>query len=66
MCETLLKQYENNSFILDNLWFSDEAVLHLSGRVNWHNTRIWETENPKEIEEKENNTPKLVVWYAIL
>jgi len=32
MCETLLNHYENNSPILDNIWFSDEAVLHLSGR----------------------------------
>ena len=44
MCEMLLNHYENDPSILDNIWFSDKAVFHLSGRVNWHNTRIWGTE----------------------
>ena len=65
MCETLLNHYENDPYILDNIWFSDEAIFHLSGRVNRHNTRIWETENLKVIEEKERDSPKLVVWCAI-
>jgi len=65
MCETLLNHYENNSSILDNIWFSDEAVFHLAGRVNRYNSRIWRTENPKVIEEKERDSPKLVVWCAI-
>ena len=60
MCETLLNYYENDPSILDNIWFSDEAVFHLYGRVNRHNTRIWETENSKVIEEKERDSPKLV------
>jgi len=57
--------FENDPSILNNIWFSDEAVFHLSGRVNRHNTRIWGTENPKVIEEKERDSPKLVVWCAI-
>jgi len=51
LCEKLLNHYKNKSSILDNIWFSDEAVFHLSGIVNRHNTRIWGTENPKVIEE---------------
>jgi len=43
MCETLFYHYENDPSILDNIWFSDEVVFHLSGRVNRHNTRIWGT-----------------------
>jgi len=27
MCETLLNHYENNSSILDNIWFSDETIF---------------------------------------
>ena len=65
MCKTLLYLYENAPSILDNIWFSDEAIFHLSGRVNRHNTRIWGTENPKVIEEKERDSPKHVVWCAI-
>jgi len=53
MRETLLNHYKNNSFIFDNIWFNDEAIFHLFGRVNRDNTRIWGTENPKVIEEKE-------------
>ena len=34
ICKTLLYYYENNSSILDNIWFSDEAVFRLSGRLN--------------------------------
>ena len=40
MSETLLNHYENNQSILDDIWFSDEAVCYLSGKVNRHNTRI--------------------------
>ena len=65
MCETLLNHYENDPSILDNIWFSDEAVFHLSGKVNRRNTRMWGTKNPKVIEEKERDSPKLVVWCAI-
>jgi len=61
MCEMLLNHYKNNSSILDNIWFSDEPVFYLSGRVNRHNTRIWGTENPKVIEKKERDSSKLVV-----
>ena len=61
MCETLLYYYENDPSILDNIWFSDEAIFHLSERVNRHNTRIWGTENPKVIEEKERDSPKLIM-----
>ena len=46
MWETLLYHNENDPSILDNIWFSDKAVFHLSGRVNRHNTQIWGTENP--------------------
>jgi len=65
MCETLLKHCKNNSSILDNIWFSDEAVFHLSERINRHNTRKWGTENPKVIEEKVRDLSKLIVWCTI-
>ncbi|GFW18794.1 uncharacterized protein TNCV_5132471 [Trichonephila clavipes] len=32
------------------LW-SDEAHFHLSGTVNTHNCRIWDTENPRTFQE---------------
>jgi len=44
MCETDLLNYYETQLL--------RIVLHLSGRVNRHNTRIWGAENPKVIEEK--------------
>ena len=43
VCEMLLNHYENDLSILDDIWFSDEAIFHLSRRVNRHNAQIWET-----------------------
>ena len=37
MCKTLLNHYKISPSILDNIWFSDKVVLHLSGRVYRHN-----------------------------
>ena len=67
MCETLLNHFENDSSIANNvwIWFSDEAAFHLFGTVSRHNTRIWETENPKAILEKKHDSPQLVVWSTI-
>ena len=65
MCETLLHHYERDPLILEHMWFSDEALFHLSGRVNRHNTHIWGTHNPMEIREHKRDTQKLVVWCAI-
>ena len=61
MCETLLNHYKTNPSIVDDIWFSDEAVFHLSEGVNRHNTRIRET----AIQQKEHDLFKLVVWCAI-
>ena len=65
MCETLLHHYETDPAIMEQLWFSDEALFHLSGRVNRHNTRFWGTENPVEVREYKRDSPKLVAWCAI-
>ena len=58
MCETLSDQRDRS--ILEQ-WFSDEAIFHLSGRVNWHNTPIWGLCNPMQIHEHERDMPKLIV-----
>ena len=42
MCETLVHRYEQDPNILEQMWFSDEAVFHTSGKVHRHNTRFWE------------------------
>ena len=56
MCETLLDHFQRDPSILEQMWFSDEAPFHLSGRVNWHNIRIWGLHNPVQIHEHERYT----------
>ncbi|CAI9719875.1 Hypothetical predicted protein [Octopus vulgaris] len=65
MCESLLRHYQNDSQLLENLWFSDVSLFHHSGRVNRHNCRIWGKSKPTEILEHERDSPKLVVWYSM-
>ncbi|GFU79430.1 uncharacterized protein TNCV_871991 [Trichonephila clavipes] len=43
------------------LW-SDEVHFHLSGTVNIHNCRIWDTENPRTFQEIPLHSPKVTVW----
>ncbi|GFX25433.1 uncharacterized protein TNCV_1424171 [Trichonephila clavipes] len=43
------------------LW-CDEAHFHLSGTVNTHNCRIWDTENPRTFQEIPLHSPKVTVW----
>jgi len=43
---------------------NDEATFRLSGKVNRHVVRIWDTENPHEIVEHVLDSPKLSVLCA--
>jgi hypothetical protein len=56
---------EDDSF-LPRLICSDEATLHLSGKVNRHNVRIWGTQNPRETVEHERDSPKVNVFVPFL
>ncbi|KAJ4440044.1 hypothetical protein ANN_08175, partial [Periplaneta americana] len=57
-------QQENYDF-LDCVVFSDESTFHFSGKVNTHNVRIWESENPHEFVQSERNFPKLNGFCAL-
>ena len=45
--------------------FSDEALFHLSGKVNRDNIRIWSLQNPHVTLEHEWDSPKVNVFCAI-
>ena len=45
--------------------FSDEAIFHLSGKVNKATCRIWSTDNPTWITEAPLQSDKVVVWVAL-
>lgn len=44
------------------IMWSDEAHFHLSGTVNTHNCRIWDTTNPRTFQEIPLHSPKVTVW----
>lgn len=48
-----------------NIIFSDEAHFHLNGFVNRQNCRIWGSENPRIIQEKEMHPKRVTVWCAL-
>ena len=62
---SLLHHYQHNPKLLENLWFSNESIFHLSSWVNRHNCRIWGKSNPKSFREDELDSPKLMVWCAM-
>ena len=44
--------------------FSDEATFHVSGKVNKHNIRIWGSQNPCEVFERDS--PKINIWCGLM
>lgn len=64
MCETVFDNYQRNPALQQHMWFSDEALLYLAGRVNRHEMRIWGLQIPVEILEHERDISKSVVWFA--
>jgi hypothetical protein len=57
---------ENEDDYPNKVVFSDEATLHLSGKANRHNLRIWGTEYPHEkVEHVVGLTRKLNAFCAV-
>ncbi|GFX42303.1 uncharacterized protein TNCV_110231 [Trichonephila clavipes] len=59
---TFLARVEVNASWPWKILWSDEAHFHLSGTVNTHNCRIWDTENPCTFQEIPLHSPKVTVW----
>jgi hypothetical protein len=56
---------QNNEASLNNVWFPDEAHLHLDDVVNKQNMRFGESQNPRVVHEKVDHAPRITVWVAI-
>ena len=52
--------------LAEKLVFSDEATLHVCGKVNRHNVRIWGMENPHATMEHIRDLPKVNFLLQIL
>jgi hypothetical protein len=63
-CTGMLNRLEEDNLFLDKIVFSDEASFHLSGKVNRHNLIIWGSQNPHQIVEHMQDSPKLNVFCA--
>ena len=51
---------------LPRLILNDKATFHISGKVNGHDVRIWELENPQEILKHYRDFPKHNVLCGVL
>jgi len=61
----ILLSTENPKF-LNNLIMSDEAHFHLNGFVNKQNCRIWGTENPRALHQRQLHPVRCTVWCGIM
>lgn len=46
--------------------FSDEATFHVCGTVNRESCRVWGIENPCDVTGHEHDSPKVIVWCALI
>jgi hypothetical protein len=44
---------------------SDEAHFHISGAVNKQNFHYWAERNPRELQERPLNSPRVTIWCAV-
>lgn len=54
----------NDTTILDNVFWSDEAYFSLSGHVHRHNCIIWGSERPMATFPVTYQSPKILVWFG--
>lgn len=64
MAETLLPILQEPSN-KNKIYFSDEAMFTVCGRVHKQNCRIWGYEKPTEVREEPLHSPKVNVWCAM-
>ena len=60
----ILRNMEDDNF-LPHLIFCGEVTFYISGKVNRHNVRIWELENPQEILEQHRDFSKVNVFGTV-
>jgi hypothetical protein len=63
-CVEMQTDMEDEDFV-GRLVFTDEATLHVNGKVNRHNLRIWGTENHHSTSKHVRDSPKMNVFCAI-
>lgn len=64
-CSELLKLFDDNSNLFDNIIWSDEAIFKLSGTENRTNSIYWSQSNPHVTSIQQFKQPGLMTWAAI-
>ena len=57
--QTILEEINASPRFLEMVLFSDEAIFHLEGNINKHNSSFWSKENPHWVVEKTMHSPKI-------
>ena len=65
MCNWFNNKMKEDEDQINNVWFSDEAHLHLDGYVNSENCVFLGTELPQEVLKRPLHTSKVTAWCAI-
>ena len=60
-----LRNCDDDSDFLHQIWFTDEANFHLDGRVNSQNFRFWSTDLPDVVAEAPLHSAKCTAFCAI-
>ena len=63
--ESMLEIERVNPNLFKKIVWSDEAVFHVGGFVNRHNSHYWGIHSPKKLLKKCQSRPRLTVWAAI-
>ena len=62
----MLSRIKDDEDYLKKVMFTDEACFHVSGKVIWHNVRIWGSEKPHVVIDHIRDCPKVNVWFGLL
>ena len=60
-CEWLLQESRHDPSLLDQIFWTDEAIFQTNDRVNRHNCVYWSDTNPPLVIEPELNVPRVAV-----
>ncbi|CAK9826872.1 hypothetical protein ANTRET_LOCUS4642 [Anthophora retusa] len=60
-----LQEVTSDNNFIHRLIMSDEAHFHLNGFVNRQNCRVWGTENPRAVHQRQLHPIKCTVWCAV-
>ncbi|GBM82857.1 hypothetical protein AVEN_274096-1 [Araneus ventricosus] len=62
----ILNRIDVENDYLNRICFYNESTFHVSGMVNRHNVRIWESKNSHVSAQLQRDSPKVNVWCGLM